>query len=209
MLENILSITGAILQPADQGNQVHVHTVGANIKGCLFTGLTNLHLKLFRYLGHHLFHPRRMDAAVGNKLGKCQAGHLSTDRIEPGQNNSLRGVINDDINAGCRFNGTNIAALPSNNTPLHLIIGQGYHGNRFIGDIVSGIAGYGQGKDVLPLSVGGYFHLIFDAAQLFSRIHASLAFNGGHQLFLCLFPSYTCNFLKFIPLLINQFIKVP
>ena len=65
VLENVLAIAGAVLEPADQVDQLGVHAVGAHVKGGLLAGLADAGLDLFRDFFDHLFNAGRVDAAVG------------------------------------------------------------------------------------------------------------------------------------------------
>ena len=92
VLENVLTIAGAVLEPADQVDQLGVHAVGAHVKGGLLAGLADAGLDLFRDFFDHLFNAGRVDAAVGNELLQGLPGDFPPYRIEAGENDRLRDV---------------------------------------------------------------------------------------------------------------------
>ena len=98
VLENVLAIAGAVLEPADQVDQLGVHAVGAHVKGGLLAGLADAGLDLFRDFFDHLFNAGRVDAAVGNELLQGLPGDFPPYRIEAGENDRLRGVVDDQVN---------------------------------------------------------------------------------------------------------------
>ena len=55
------------------------------------------------------------------------ARNLTPYRVKAGNSNILRRIVNNQIDACKRFNGTDIAALAAYDAALHLIIWQGNH----------------------------------------------------------------------------------
>ena len=204
MLENVLPVTGPILQATNQVDQVNMHAMGTHIKSGLLTGLLDLDIQVFRNLGNHLLNTGWMNPAVGNKLQQGKTRDLTTDRIKTGQDNRLRCIINNNINAGGGFNSPNVSSFPADDPPLHFFVGQRYHGDGLVGNIITGIPGHGKGKNILTLPVRLKFHLIFDETQPFSRIHPGFTFNRLHKLFFSLITPNTGNLFKFIALFLNQ-----
>ena len=204
VLEDVLAVTGAVLQAADQVDQVHVHAVGADIEGCLLAGLADAHLQVLGDLLHHFLDPRRVDAAVGNELFQRQPGHLAADRVEAGEDDRLGGVVDDDVDARGRLDGADIPAFPTDDASLHLVVGQGHHAHGAVGHVVAGVTGNGQGKDVLALAVGLELHLCLDAGQALGAVHARLAFDGLHELGLGLLAVDAGDLLQLVPLFVDQ-----
>ena len=63
----------------------------------------------------------RVDAAVDDKLVQGQAGDFAADRIERGQQDGIRGVVHDDLNAGRGLEGADVAALTADDAALDLV----------------------------------------------------------------------------------------
>ena len=66
----------------------------------------------------------------------------------------LRGVVDDQIDAGGGFEGADVAALAADDAALHVVVGQRHHGDGGLRHVVGGALLYGQGDDVACLLVG-------------------------------------------------------
>src|SRR5262249_53956700 len=97
---------------------------------------------------HHLLDARWVDAPVENEFGERDARDLAADRIEAREDDRLGGVIDNKIHAGGRLQRANIAPHATDDTPLHIVIGQRNDGNRHIADLVGSAALYGQCNDL-------------------------------------------------------------
>ena len=140
MLQDILTIARPVFQPTKKLDQLDMHTVRCDIECCLLSGLPHGNIKLFLHLLNNLFNPGRMYSAVHDQSFQCQPGHFPPHRIKAGKNDRLRGVVNYDIDTGCRLNGTDVPAFPADNPALHLLIGQGHDRHCFFSNIITGIS---------------------------------------------------------------------
>ena len=55
---------------------------------------------------------------------------FTADRIKARQDDRFRSIINDEIDAGQRFDGTDISAFTTNDASLHLFVRKSHDGNR-------------------------------------------------------------------------------
>ena len=69
----------------------------------------------------HLLDARRMDAAVLEQLLKRQLRDLSANAVERGEDDRLRGVVDDEVDAGQVLERADVAALASDDAPLHVV----------------------------------------------------------------------------------------
>ena len=82
VLQQVLRVRRAELEPAERAHQLGVHLVQAEIEHRLLAGLLALRLDLVGALGDHLFDARRVDAAVGDEARERQLGDLAAHRVE-------------------------------------------------------------------------------------------------------------------------------
>ena len=113
-----------------------------------FAGLADLVVHLAAGLLHHFLDAGGMDAAVHDELLQRDAGDLAAHRIERGDDDGLRGVVDDQIDAGGGFEGADVAALAADDAALHVVVGQRHHGDRGLGHVVGGALLNRQGDDV-------------------------------------------------------------
>src|SRR6266702_1783479 len=86
-------------------------------QGGTLTCLTHNSIDFLACFGNDLFNARGMDAPIENKLCQSETSHLSTHGIESRENHRFWRIIDDEINAGSCFQGTNIATLAPNDAP--------------------------------------------------------------------------------------------
>ena len=79
-----------------------MHAVDTKVDGCALTGLDNLFFNLFLNLCNNLLDACGVDTSVGNELVQCKACYLATYGVECAEYDSLRGVIDNNLNTGKR-----------------------------------------------------------------------------------------------------------
>ena len=119
---------------------------------------------------HHLLNVGGMDTTVGNELLQRHAGDLAADGLKAGHGNGLGGIVDNEIGTGSRFDGADVAALAADDAALHLVIGQGYHTDGDLGDMVGGAALDGGGHDLAGTLVGLLLGAGFDLLDLHSSL---------------------------------------
>ena len=82
MIQNILAVTGAITQTAQQFDQLGVNTVDTSLDDRTFALLLDGCIHLAASLFNHFFNARRMDTAVCNEFFQCNTGDLATHRFK-------------------------------------------------------------------------------------------------------------------------------
>ena len=95
-----------------------------------------------------------MDASIGNQPFQGDAGNFTTEWIERRQDDRLGRVINNHIHAGGSFKGTDVASLPSDDPPLHLIALDVQHADGGFDRMISGGALDGLDDKFLGFSAG-------------------------------------------------------
>ena len=133
MLQNVLAIAGAVMETAQHLHQLGVEVADAALEhGAPSLGLDG-GLHLTAGLLHHFLDMGGMDTAVSDQLFQCQPGDLPADRLEAGDGDGLRCIVDDEIHTGQSLDGTDVAALAADDTALHLVIGQGNHTDGQLG----------------------------------------------------------------------------
>src|SRR5436309_240379 len=89
----------------------------------LLTSFAHNRIDFLPRLGDNFFDAGGMDTSIKNELRQSETGHFSPYRIEARQNHSFWCVIDDEVYPGGGFQRANIAALASDDTPLHFIVG--------------------------------------------------------------------------------------
>ncbi|GAA3422207.1 hypothetical protein GCM10018952_71490 [Streptosporangium vulgare] len=80
----------------------------------------------------------RMDAAVEDELLQGEPPGLAADRVEARQQHGFRRVVDDQVDAGGRLEGPDVAALTADDAPLHLVTGQVQDAHHGLGGLLGG-----------------------------------------------------------------------
>jgi hypothetical protein len=121
MLKQVLRRPRTKTQFAEQAAEIRVQAADAEIEGGLIAGFFALLLDVIRRLAHHFFDAGGMDAAVRDEPGQRQARNFAPYGIEAGDDDRLGRIVDDQIDAGGGFEGSDVAALAPDDAPLHVI----------------------------------------------------------------------------------------
>src|SRR4030042_3479280 len=178
---------------------------------CLSRGLLPLSLDSGFHLIpgplHHLLNASRMNSAIQNEALQGNTGHLPPHRIKTGERNRFRGIIYNQVHAGGMLQGSDVAALASNETSLHFIARERNHRYRALGYHIGSTALHGLGQDVSTLPIAflsyPYFHLTHASRCLVTN----LALHPLKQYFLRLSRSHGGNQFQFMLLSLPQLFR--
>ncbi len=118
VLEHVLAVRGAVVQPAEHLDQLGMQAVHVGLERCLLARLDHLLLDLGLGLEVHLLDPGGMDAAVGDQALDGQPGDLTADAVEGRQHHRLGRVVDDDVDAGEVLERADVAALATDDAAL-------------------------------------------------------------------------------------------
>ena len=80
----------------------------------------------------------RMDPPVEDQPLEREPADLAADRVETGQQHRLRRVVDDQVDAGDRLVGADVAALAADDPALHLVAGQVHDADDGLAGLVAG-----------------------------------------------------------------------
>ena len=92
VVQHVLAVARAVLEPADQLDDLGRQSRDAGVVGGLLAGLADDEVDLGARLGDDLLDPAGMDAAVLDELGQRDARDLAADRIEAADRTTVSGV---------------------------------------------------------------------------------------------------------------------
>ena len=141
--QSVLAKAGAVLQAADELDEVGVQAVDAKFHHGALALPLHLQLKVVAALLHRLLNAGGVDAAITDQALQRHAGNLAAGLVKGGQGDGLRGIVDDKIHAGGSFQRADVAALTADDTALHLVAGQGHHADGGLAAVVSGAAADG------------------------------------------------------------------
>ena len=107
----VLAITGAEFQRAQQVQHLGVQAMDAGLVRSALAFFANDLLNFGAGVFHQLFDTGRVDPPVHDQLGHRPLGDFAPYRIKTADGDRLRRIIDDHVNAGCQFEGANIAPV--------------------------------------------------------------------------------------------------
>ena len=155
VLQHVLAVAGAELQPAQQLHQLLVQRADVRLQHRLLADLQDvlLHLRL-RFLDHFL-DARRVNAAVLDQLGQGQPGGLAADVVEGADDDHAGRVVHDHVHAGAFLEGADVAAFAADDAALHVVAGNVHRADGGVGGVLGGVAVDGGGQDAAGLLLAG------------------------------------------------------
>ena len=146
--QSILAEAGAVLQAADELDEVGVQAMDAKLHHGLLALALHLQFQIVAALLHRFLDAGGVDAAVADQAFQGHAGHFAAGLVEGGQGDGLRGIVDDEVHTGGRFQRTDVAALAADDAALHLIAGQRHHADGGLAAMVGCTAGNGLPDEV-------------------------------------------------------------
>ena len=121
MAQDILAITGTITQAPEDFDEFRMQTVNARFIRRLFASFADFLIDFFAGLFDHFFNACRMDTAIGNQFFQSNAGDFTAYGIKARQDDRFRRIVDDEIDAGQRFNSPDIASFTADDAAFRLI----------------------------------------------------------------------------------------
>ena len=182
MTEHVLAVAGAVLQASQRGQEPLVEIgdadVGQRVARRSQAQLLDFDLALL--VG--LFDAVRVDAPVQDQPLESEPTDLATHRVEAGQQDGLRRVVDDQVDAGDGLVGADVAALAPDDAALHLVVGQVQDRHDRLGGLLAGHALHGFGDDLAGLGGALRAGVVLDRAHEQGGLAPRPGLDPRHQL---------------------------
>ena len=202
--QDVLPVTRAVLESAEQTNQLGVEPVDTCFKDCFFARLLHRGLYLAACLVHHLLDAGRVDTAVGNQFLEGKPRDFTADGVEAGDRDDLGRVVDDEFHPGQRLDRADVASLTPDDASLHVLARERDHGDGGLAHMVGGATLNGKGKDLFRLFVRVLFELLLKFGELLRGLVLDFRGLAGEEFVLRLFRAhagdtfqYRCLFFEF------------
>ena len=194
--KRVLTVRGTVLHATKELDKLGMKAVNAGLEYRLLTRLLNCGINVAASLLNHLLNSCGMDSAVANQLLKCDSRDLAAHGIKAGNGDNVGRIVDDKLHAGEILDGTDVTALTTDDTSLHIVTGNGYNGNCDLADVVCGTTLNSERENVLRLSVGLLLKALLILCDLECGLVLHLAVKSCNELCLCILAGETCNLLK-------------
>jgi hypothetical protein len=140
VVEHVLPVARAVLEATEQLDELWVQPRHTGVVGCLLARLAHDDLDLGAALGDRLLDASGVDAAVADELVERHPGNFAPHRVEAGEHDCFRRIVDDEVDAGGLLQGPDVPALAADDAALHLLVRQGDDGDRRLRGMVGGDA---------------------------------------------------------------------
>ena len=134
------------------------------LKGSLFACFLDFLIQLLLSFFYHFLNAGRMDTTIIDEFFEGHTGHFPTNRIESGNDDRFRRIVDDEINPSEGFQRTDIAAFAANDPAFHLIVGERNNSDRRFSNLIGSTALDSKGNNFpclgLSCIAGFLFHVL-------------------------------------------------
>ncbi len=135
MVENVLPIAGTVSHTAQQLDHSGWMPCRPVFHHRTLSVLLDLRVHFLARLFHHLFDSCRMNSSVLYQALQRDSRNLAAHRVHGWKGDGLGGIVDDKVDARQCFQGSDVAALASDDASLHLIVGQRHYRNGNLGNL--------------------------------------------------------------------------
>ena len=172
MLEDVLAVARPVAQPSEHLDQLVVHLPAIRLEHRLLARQTDMLLDLGFRLVVHLLDPRGVDPAVLDELHQRLLRDLPAHTVERREDDGLRGVVDDELDAGQVLESADVTSLPADDPSLHVIRGQLHERDRGLGGVACRDSLKGVGNEVPGTLLRFRLRLLLDLANHASHLVA-------------------------------------
>ena len=187
VLQQVLSVGGTVAHLADHPHQFVADVVDTEVDAGAFSGLVDFLFDLFLGLGDHLFDTGGVDTSVGDQFFEGTAGDFAAHGVEAGEEDGVRRVVNDDIDAGEVLEGADVTSFTADDAALDVVVFDGEDGDGVFEGGFHASALDGLDNQFLGFECGGVLRFIHNLLDGDHRFGAGLVLHQLDELFLGLF----------------------
>src|SRR5438132_719525 len=138
MLQDVLAVGRPVLQSPEQLDELGVKIRDRELESGRLPFLTDLFPQLRADFFDDLFDARRVDPPVDDQLFEREPGDFAPDRLERADHDRLGSVIDDEVDAGRRFERPDVPPLAADDPSLQVVRRQLDDRDRRLDDSVGG-----------------------------------------------------------------------
>src|SRR5205085_5266422 len=156
-------------------------SLDARLQYALLPQLEDVVLELGLRLLVHLFDAGGMDTPVLQELLERQPGDLPANAVEPREHYCSRRVIDDEVDAGQVLQRADVAPLPTDDAPLHVIGGEMDDRYCVFGCMAGGESLHANRENVAHPPLGLPLRLLLDLAKAARGVVLGVLLDLLHQ----------------------------
>ena len=196
VLQYVLTVAGTVSHAPQQLDHIRVHTVNVGLQNRTLTVLLDFVFDFTLCFFYRFLDACRMDSSVLNQALQSGAGNLTFNGIVAGQGDCFRCVVDNQVNAGQRFQCADVSPFTTDDASLHLIVWQRNDRYGHFTHIIGRTFLDSSCDDFSCFLVGFILELLFIEVD-FNRLFVyQLVLQIGKQVFLCLLCGVAGDFFQ-------------
>ena len=124
VLQNVLAVAGAVLETAQELDELRMDVREADLGNRVLAGLPDLLVEVAHGPLVDLLDPRRLDPAVLHELLEGHPRRLAAHGVEAREHDGLGRVVDDDVDAGGGLERADVPSFAADDPPLHVLARQ-------------------------------------------------------------------------------------
>jgi hypothetical protein len=124
VVQNVLTVAGAVLEPPHQPQELRMDIVEAQLEGGGGAVLPHLLLQFRLHLLDHFFDAGGVDAAIGNQPPDRLPRNFAAVGVVRRQDDRAGRVIDDEVDARGELEGADVAAFAADDAPFQIVARQ-------------------------------------------------------------------------------------
>ena len=208
MHEHVLPVGRAVTKPAEELEDLGVDVGDAERERRGLPFLEQLLIELLTHLLDELLDAGGVDAAVLHEAFERDTRDLAADRIEAGEDDRLRRVVDDQVDAGRQLERADVASLAADDAALHVLAREVDHADRVLGHVVRRHALDRHAEDLARALVAELVRLGLDPLDDVGGVDLGLVLDPADQLALRLVRRETGDLFEAMPLRFDERVQL-
>ena len=138
MVEYTLTVAGAVTQPSEHLDKLGVNVVDTELEHGSFALALDGRVHLASGFFNGFLNSGGVNTSVGNESFERDPRDLAPYGLEAREGDRLGRIVNDKVYACERFDRSDVTSLTTDDSALHLVIGERYNRNGCLGDLLCG-----------------------------------------------------------------------
>src|ERR1019366_6000784 len=180
--QDIGAVPAPVAERPEKLDELRVDAGDAHLLGGRLAFLAQPVGDLGAALGHHLLDARGVDAAVDEEPFQGHLGDLPAHRLESGEDHRLGGLVDDDVDAGRRLEGSDVAPLTADDPSLQVVGGEMEDGDGGLARLLGGVALHGGDEDLATALLRLLAYPLLGGPDAFGELVVQLTLDLAEQL---------------------------
>ena len=175
--------------------------MNAQVNGRAFTRFNHLIVYLLLHLRYHLFNASWVNTSVGNELVKGETANLAAHRVEGTDNDCLRRIVYNNLNARSSLQGTNVTTFTADDAALHFVVVDVKYRYTIFDSRFRSYALNSLNYNAFCFFICSKFCIVHDVVDVALCVAARFIFERVNESLLCLVGRESAEFLQLLTFL--------